>query len=140
MVVILVWNVLGLLAQADKNISIVDIYLYDMSVVQETWNWIERQEIQFVSKGVPFSDRQVNYLVAQLRLCQPYVHKHCKDQELVDQFADKMESKFYNMEYHDRYLLFDFVKNFIHENLIKKSLTWELGQVSSSSRSLSLQL
>jgi hypothetical protein len=94
-----------------------------LSVVQETWNWIERQEQEFVNRGIPFSDRQVQYLVSQLRLCEPYLKAHCNNQELVEKFADKMENKFYKMSYHERFLLFDFVKNFIHDNLIKKGVT-----------------
>lgn len=93
-----------------------------MGIVQETWDWIERQEEDFIKKDIPFSDRQVNYLIAQLRICEPYLNKHCDDKELVFQFADKMEEKFYKMGYHQRFMLFDFVKNFIHE-LIKKGIT-----------------
>ena len=94
-----------------------------MSVVQETWNWIERQEKDFVNRGIPFSDRQVKYLISQIRLCEPYLKKHCENQELVVKFADKIEIKFYRMDYSQRFLLFDFVKNFIHDNLIKKGVT-----------------
>jgi len=93
-----------------------------MGIVQEVWDWIERQETDFVNKGIPFSDRQVNYLILQLRLIEPYLQKYCEDKELTLKFADKMEIKFYKMSYHKRFLLFDFVKNFIHDNLIKKGI------------------
>lgn len=93
-----------------------------MTVVTDLWNWIERQERDFVNRDVPFSDRQVKYLISQLRLVEPYLKKHHPNKELVEHFADKMELKFYKEDYTQRFLLFDFIKNFIHETLIRKGV------------------
>lgn len=88
-----------------------------MNVVNDIWYWIEHVEEDFVKRNVPFSDRQVDYLIKKLRMLEPYLPKT----ELHEHFADKMELKFLKGSFHDRYMLFDFIKHFVHETFIKKS-------------------
>lgn len=94
-----------------------------MSIVQDTYDWLERVEGEFVNRNVPFSDRQVSYLIGRLRLVEPYLKANSDGNELYNHFACKMEMKFLKENYHQRFMLFDFIKNLIHEELIKKGIT-----------------
>ena len=76
------------------------------------------QESKYVDRAVPFSDRQVDYLIKQLRIIEPYLQKVEPDNDAWEHFAAKMEVKFINTPYTGRWMLFDFCKNLIHKKLL----------------------
>lgn len=90
-----------------------------MNVANDVWYWIEHIEEDFVKRNVPFSDRQVAYLIKKLRMLEPYLILKNPGNELYEHFADKMELKFLKEDFHQRYLLFDFIKHLVHETFIK---------------------
>lgn len=83
---------------------------------EEIWAWIEKQEKKYMETDVPVSDRQVEFLIRQLK----GIENQLPEQELYKDFALKMEAKFIRMGVESRFMLFDFIKNLIHTIFIKK--------------------
>lgn len=92
------------------------------SFVTETYNWIIEQERKFMEEGIPFDDRKVKFLIQAVRMIEPQLRTNHPDKQLMEKFTSKLELKFYKEPFDKRYMLFDFVKNFIHEYLIKKGI------------------
>lgn len=89
-----------------------------MSCIQETWDWIRLKEERYMDTDIPFSDRDVSMLIKKLRIIEPYLQRLEPDNETFEHFASKMEVKFIKTPYHQRFMLFDFVKDLIHRKLI----------------------
>ena len=90
-----------------------------MNLVNDIWHWIESIERDFVNKNIPFSDTHVKILIRKLRMVEPYLVEKNPGNDVFEHFADKMELKFIREPFHQRFMLVDFVKHIIHENLIK---------------------
>lgn len=95
-----------------------------MSMIKayELWSWIQGVELKFGVNMKPIPDNYVKVLVNRLDDIYPFLtttdipkYKHV----LNNLFVMKFENKLYTEE-KNRSMLFDFIKNMIHEILLDK--------------------
>jgi len=91
-----------------------------MNRALEFWNWIKWVELRFGIKQIPISDYYVESLIMRLENIFPELKEKAKPKYktmLNDDFINKFMIKVYTSK--QRTMLFDFIKNLIHENLLE---------------------
>jgi hypothetical protein len=93
----------------------------------DTWNWIKNVELKYGIDMRPIPDIYCKALIVRIERLLPVLQLNTTPQyktALNDKFCSKFERKLLkaNME---RSMLFDFIKNMIHEILLKEMVVDE---------------
>jgi len=85
------------------------------------WKWIENIELKYGVNKIPIPDqfcnillKNIDILLPDLKQQSPKKYKGMLDNDFVNKFATKLKID------KDRSMLFDFIKNLIHEILLNK--------------------
>ncbi len=100
-------------------------------IIPEFWWWIRQIELDHSAhEGDIIPDRYCKQFIKYLEKAVPYLIKYHlpKYNDIMhDRFAEEFELKLFSEPEDKRFMLFDFIKDLLHENLIKRQI--ELGKL-----------
>lgn len=91
-----------------------------MNRALEVWKWIRKVELKYGINKIPIPDKHCDILISKLESILPELkRKGLEEYQYIfnDDFINRMSRKFYN-DPDNRSMLFDFVKDLIHKNLL----------------------
>lgn len=91
-----------------------------MTSAENTWKWIQQVELRFGIDKIPIPDRYCENLISRLEYIVPLLQaKHLPkyDGMFTEDFIPNFASKLWR-EPTNRSMLFDFIKDLIHVNLL----------------------
>ena len=100
-----------------------------MNKALELWEWIRNVELKFGINQIPIPDQYCDTLLNKLQQLLPVLVAEGLPKYLgtfQDDFVNKFMLKLYKTP-EQRSMLFDFIKNLIHENLLHEDLYKGLG-------------
>ncbi len=95
-------------------------------IVPEFWWWIRKVELKYGGHGNTIPVSHCKQLIKYLYQVMPYFKEHglprykhifSEEYNMVNNFEDKI----YTQPSDQRFMLFDFIKDLLHENLIKRA-------------------
>jgi len=85
------------------------------------WKWIENTELKYGINKIPIPDKfcdillkNIDIILPDLKQCAPKKYKGMLNNDFIIKFETKLKID------KDRSMLFDFIKNLIHEVLLNK--------------------
>ena len=100
-----------------------------MTKAYEFWEWIRQVELKFGVNQIPIPDQYCDLLLNKLTALLPTLQQHGLSKYsgvFADDFVSKFMLKLYKTT-ESRSMLFDFIKNLIHENLLQEDIYKDLG-------------
>ncbi len=92
-----------------------------MTDALDIWKWIENIELKYGINKIPIPDNLCNILIKHIDSILPDLKQHAPKKYqgmLAKNFVNGFTVKLNNIS--DRSMLFDFIKNLIHEILLNK--------------------
>ena len=96
-----------------------------MSKALELWKWIELVELKYTMNDRMIPYKYIDVLMNKIKIIEPELkatRNTIYTSILNDNFADKFALKLMKTPEDKIFMLFDFIKNLIHECLLKKDL------------------
>ena len=100
-----------------------------MNKALELWEWIRTVELKFGINKIPIPDQYCEILIRKLTALHPALVADGLPKYsgvFRDDFVNKFMLKLYKTP-ESRSMLFDFIKNLIHENLLQEDIYKDLG-------------